>query len=70
MLMLGRYYVQYFNHTYKRVGTLWEGRYKATLIDSEFYALYCYRYIELNPLQADMVERPAEYPGSAIGAMC
>jgi len=63
--MLGRYYVQYFNHTYQRTGALWEGRYKATLIDSEQYALSCYRYIELNPVRADMVEHPAEYPWSS-----
>ena len=63
--MLGRYYVQYFNHTYQRTGTLWEGRYKATLIDSEHYALGCYRYIELNPVRANMVEHPAEYPWSS-----
>ncbi|ORU90367.1 MAG: transposase [Cycloclasticus sp. symbiont of Poecilosclerida sp. M] len=63
--MLGRYYVQYFNATYQRTGTLWEGRYKATLIDSEHYALGCYRYIELNPVRADMVEHPSEYPWSS-----
>ena len=64
--MLGRYYVQYFNHTYQRTGTLWEGRYKATLIDSETYALSCYRYIELNPVRArDMVEHPSDYPWSS-----
>jgi putative transposase len=63
--MLGRYYVQYFNHTYQRTGTLWEGRYKATLIDSEHYAFGCYRYIELNPVRADMVEHPYEYPWSS-----
>ena len=63
--MLGRYYVQYFNYTYQRTGTLWEGRYKATLIDSEHYALACYRYIELNPVRADMVNHPAEYPWSS-----
>ena len=45
MQMLGRYYVQYFNYTYHRTGTLREGRYKATLIDSETYLLACYRYI-------------------------
>ncbi len=44
MQMIGRYYVQYFNHSYQRTGTLWEGRYKATLIDSECYLLTCYRY--------------------------
>ncbi|WP_228766890.1 transposase [Thiomicrorhabdus heinhorstiae] len=65
MQMIGRYYVQYFNHTYQRTGTLWEGRYKATLIDSEAYALSCYRYIELNPVRADMVSHPAEYPWSS-----
>lgn len=63
--MLGRYYVQYFNHTYQRTGTLWEGRYKATLIDSEHYALGCYRYIEMNPVRANMVNHPAEYPWSS-----
>jgi putative transposase len=70
--LLGRYYVQYFNYTYQRSGTLWEGRYKASLIDSEAYALICYRYIELNPVRANMVSHPAEYlwssfRGNALG---
>lgn len=68
MQMLGRYYVQYFNYTYKRSGTLWEGRYKASLIDSETYALLCYRYIELNPVRANMVNHPSEYPWSSYRA--
>lgn len=68
MQMLGRYYVQYFNYTYKRSGTLWEGRYKASLIDSDTYALLCYRYIELNPVRADMVNHPSEYPWSSYRA--
>ncbi len=59
--MLGRYYVQNFNYTYCRSGTLREGRYKACLIGSEAYALTCYRYIELNPVRAGMVGHPAEY---------
>ncbi len=63
--MLGRYYVQYFNYSYKRTGTLWEGRYKATLIDSETYLLTCMRYIELNPVRATMVSDPANYPWSS-----
>ena len=63
--MLGRYYVQYYNYTYQRTGTLWEGRYKATLIDSEAYLLTCMRYIELNPVRADMVSHPSEYPWSS-----
>ncbi len=63
---IGRYYVQYFNHCYKRTGTLWEGRYKATLIDSESYLLTCMRYIELNPVRAsDMANHPFEYPWSS-----
>jgi putative transposase len=65
MQMIGRYYVQYFNYRYQRTGTLWEGRYKATLIDSENYLLACYRYIELNPVRAGMVEHPSEYPWSS-----
>ncbi len=64
--MLGRYYVRYFNDTHQRSGTLWEGRYKATLIDSERYLLTCYRYIELNPVRAQfMVDHPADYPWSS-----
>jgi putative transposase len=62
---VGRRYVQYFNYTYRRTGTLWEGRYKATLIDSESYLLTCYRYIELNPVRADMVAHPRDYPWSS-----
>ncbi len=64
--MIGRYYVQYFNSTYERTGTLFEGRYKATLIDSEHYLLTCYRYIELNPVRAnDMTDHPSDYPWSS-----
>ncbi|MDO8811264.1 MAG: transposase [Gallionella sp.] len=63
--MLGRYYVQYFNYSYQRTGTLWEGRYKATLIDSDAYLLTCMRYIELNPVRAGMVPHPSEYPWSS-----
>ena len=65
MQSLGRKYVQYFNWRHRRTGTLWEGRYKATLIDTEAYLLTCYRYIELNPVRAGMVEHPAEYPWSS-----
>ena len=65
MQMLGRYYVQYFNHQYNRTGTLWEGRYKATVLDSKQYLLSCSRYIELNPVRADRVKHPADYPWSS-----
>ena len=63
--MLGRYYVQYYNFSYKRTRTLWEGRYKSTLIDSESYLLTCMRYIELNPVRAGMVSHPSEYRWSS-----
>ena len=65
MQMLGRYYVQYFNFMHHRTGTLWEGRYKASLVVSEVFALTCYRYIELNPVRANMVKHPSEYPWSS-----
>jgi putative transposase len=49
MQMLGRRYVRYINYTYLRSGTLWEGRYHASLVQGDRYLLTCYRYIELNP---------------------
>jgi putative transposase len=61
----GRKYVQYFNYTYARTGTLWEGRYKSTLVDTDNYLLTVYRYIELNPVRADMVTHASEYPWSS-----
>ena len=57
----GRKYVQYFNYTYRRSGTLWEGRYRATVVDSERYLLSIMRYIELNPVRAGMVTHPRDY---------
>jgi len=65
MQSLGRQYVRYFNYRYRRTGTLWEGRYKASLIDSEAYLLTCYRYIELNPVRAKMVNEASEYKWSS-----
>ncbi len=65
---VGRRYVQYFNDTYQRTGTLWEGRYRATLIDSASYLLTCYRYIELNPVRAQMVAHARDYPWSSYRA--
>lgn len=63
---LGRHYVRYFNHTYRRSGTLWEGRFKSCVIDAEDYLLQCQRYIELNSVRANMVNDPADYPWSII----
>ena len=68
MQSVGRRYAQYFNKSYQRTGTLWEGRYKATIIDSESYLLTCYRYIELNPVRANLVGHPSEYRWSSYRA--
>ncbi|MDH3380271.1 MAG: transposase, partial [Gammaproteobacteria bacterium] len=65
---LGRHYVGYINCRQGRTGTLWEGRYKASVIDSESYLLSCYRYIELNPVRAEMVAHPRDYPWSSYRA--
>lgn len=65
MQSIGRSYVRHVNDAYKRTGTLWEGRYKASLIDSERYLMSCYRYIELNPVRGGMVERAEDYPWSS-----
>jgi putative transposase len=66
MQALGRRYVRYVNDRYHRTGTLWEGRYKACLVDNESYLLQCYRYIELNPLRARMVAAPEDYAWSSF----
>ena len=58
---LGRQYVRYFNCSYKRSGTLWEGRYRSCLVQEEDYLLQLYRYIELNPVRAHMIKEPSEY---------
>lgn len=65
MQSLGRYYVRYYNKTYRRSGTLWEGRFKSCLVESTDYLLQCYRYIELNPVRAGMVDDPSEYVWSS-----
>lgn len=65
MQALGRQYVRYFNSTYQRTGTLWEGRFKSCLVQSESYLLELYRYIELNPVRAGIVAHPAEYHWSS-----
>jgi putative transposase len=62
---LGQRYVQHVNRTYRRSGTLWEGRFRSCLIESEDYLLACYRYIELNPVRAALVRHPRDYPWSS-----
>ena len=65
MQCLGRRYVKYVNDVYRRTGTLWEGRYKASLVSCDAYLFACYRYIELNPVRAGMVEHPGGYRWSS-----
>ena len=67
MQALGRRYVRYFNDSQQRSGTLWEGRYKSALIQSERYLLACMAYIDLNPLRAGLVAAPGDYPWSSYG---
>jgi putative transposase len=68
MKALGQRYVQYINRTYRRSGTLWEGRFRSCLLQEEAYVLACYRYIELNPVRACLVAHPAEYRWSSYRA--
>jgi len=65
MQSLGRHYVRYFNFSYKRTGTLWEGRFKSCLVQEETYLIQLYRYIELNPVRAGIVEQPSDYVWSS-----
>ena len=62
---IGRNYVQYFNECYNGSGTLWEGRYRATVVDSASYLLTCSRYIELNPVRNGLVKKPGDYRWSS-----
>jgi putative transposase len=73
MQHVGQRYVQYVNRTYQRTGTFWERRFRSCLVDAESYLLACQRYIELNPVRAQMVAHPVDYPwsiyrGNAQGA--
>jgi putative transposase len=68
MQYLGRFYVRYFNFHYRRTGTLYEGRFKSSVVQSSQYLLACQRYIELNPVRAGMVTDPANYSWSSYRA--
>ncbi|MDR7305705.1 REP-associated tyrosine transposase [Rhodoferax saidenbachensis] len=67
MQAVGRSYVRYFNDRYQRSGTLWEGRYKSTLIETDRYLLACMVYIDLNPVRAGLVAQARDYPWSSHG---
>jgi putative transposase len=68
MKNLGQRYVQYVNRTYERTGGLWEGRFRSCVAQSERYVLACYRYIELNPVRAVIVDHPGKYRWSSYRA--
>lgn len=68
MQALGRRYVAWFNAKYQRTGTLWEGRFRASLIESDAYFMACMRYIELNPVRAAMCAHAEEFPWSSCAA--
>jgi putative transposase len=65
MQKVGRLYVPWFNKKYERTGGLFEGRFRTSLVDTERYFMVCSRYIELNPVRANMVATPADYPFSS-----
>lgn len=65
MKQIGQLHSQYFNRLYKRTGSLWEGRFRSCLVQTERYLLACYRYIELNPVRAGMVSHPGRYRWSS-----
>jgi putative transposase len=66
MQFVGRHYVPYINHKYGRSGSIWDGRFRSSLVDSEHYLLATMRYIELNPVRASMVEHPVQYRWSSF----
>jgi putative transposase len=68
MKLLGQRYVQYVNRTHRRTGSLWEGRFRSCLVDTESYLLTCHRYIETNPVRAGITRNPGDYPWSSYRA--
>ena len=68
MKHLGQLHTQYVNRTYGRTGSLWEGRFRSCLVQAEDYVLACYRYIEMNPVRANLAAHPGDYPWSSYAA--
>ncbi len=68
MQTTGRLYVRYFNTTYRRTGTLWEGRFRSCVVEENNYLLLCQRYIEMNPVRAGLVSSPVDYRWSSYRA--
>jgi putative transposase len=68
MQTLGRRYVGHINALRARTGTVWEGRYRAAVVDTDAYFFRCSRYIEMNPVRAGLAKDPGAYPWSSYGA--
>lgn len=68
MKAIGQLHTQYVNRTYKRTGSLWEGRYRSCLVQAEDYLLACYAYVDMNPVRAGMVANPGDYMWSSYSA--
>lgn len=68
MKRLSQLHTQYVNRNYDRTGSLWEGRFRSSLVQSERYLLACYRYIEMNPVRAGLCAKPADYEWSSYRA--
>ena len=66
MQRVGLSYVRYFNKRYGRTGTLWEGRYRSSIVNSQRYFFACSRYIELNPVRAQLAQTPNTYRWSSF----
>jgi putative transposase len=65
MQRVGRYYVPYYNKKYGRSGSLWQGRFKTSLVEAQRYFLICSRFIELNPVRTRFTSTPLDYPWSS-----
>ncbi len=65
MQRVGRYYVPYYNKKYGRSGSLWQGRFKTSLVEAQRYFLVCSRFIELNPVRSGVMSNPLDYPWSS-----
>ena len=68
MQFLGRLYVRHFNYNYARSGSLFEDRFKSSVVQDDIYLLTCLRYIELNPVRAGMVTDPGDYRWSSYSS--
>ncbi len=65
---IGRLYVPFYNERYERTGTLWERRYRSSVLHDERYWMTCLRYVELNPVRSGLTDRPEKYPWSSYRA--